>query len=494
MFDRTLRGMGTWKTYLQIENNTVWDVTSAVVTFPVDFTENVIANDFPSTLLTTIDSDTRFKKDGVQYRKVTGPLAIGRSASMACVLQLFTECPNDAFNLTLVFEDKKYLAVDVYQRQAYTTSDPVGVPLTGNNTQGTTDAFAVRQSGDKDAPPNVDSYGCNTLSLQQAPVPVPYAEWLGLLPDDRLLCDINLPGSHDSAAINPDRHTAASTQELSIPQQLVAGVRLLDVRLKVMGGPGTYWFMTCHGEVQPNEFEPFTQLLDECRTFLQLHPTETIVMSLKIDDWNGNDANPQEKQDVRDAIATVVGAYPIWPQTNTNGKADLPKLGDARSHIYLVNRIDDELHLGAPLDIDDNTTGQVTSMRYRNFELYVQDHYDFYNNTDKQDCITEKWGDFYNAFAQKVDGLTVVNFGSAVRTQTLHGLRLWGVYIDETMLTWFGQATAGGTRPRKLGWALMDYVTEPHKISVAPYFLNFTMLWVSSNFGYEDIPSQYHLV
>ena len=61
------------------------------------------------------------------------------------------------------------------------------------------------------------------------------AQWLNGLPDELPVGNINLPGTHNSAAIDPGRRTLHACQNFSIGEQLRAGIRLLDVRLKVLG-------------------------------------------------------------------------------------------------------------------------------------------------------------------------------------------------------------------------------------------------------------------
>jgi hypothetical protein len=55
--------------------------------------------------------------------------------------------------------------------------------------------------------------------------------WINdIIPPDCLLSSINLPGSHDSAAINRFISTPYACQISSITEQLEQGVRVLDIR------------------------------------------------------------------------------------------------------------------------------------------------------------------------------------------------------------------------------------------------------------------------
>ena len=60
------------------------------------------------------------------------------------------------------------------------------------------------------------------------------SNWMSYLKDDLLISDINIPGSHDCAAINKHSHSKWDRQDVSITEQLIRGIRLLDVRIAIM--------------------------------------------------------------------------------------------------------------------------------------------------------------------------------------------------------------------------------------------------------------------
>ena len=73
------------------------------------------------------------------------------------------------------------------------------------------------------------------------------ANWMSGISGDKMLYEINIPGTHDASmtwvyAPSYAAHTMhqyARTQLLSIPEQLNAGVRLFDVRISnVLGSMG----------------------------------------------------------------------------------------------------------------------------------------------------------------------------------------------------------------------------------------------------------------
>ena len=115
------------------------------------------------------------------------------------------------------------------------------------------------------------------------------ARWIErIIEPNTRICDIALPGTHDSAAINTAIHTPYACQDRTIEEQLYGGVRLLDIRIKVKERNNTFYFVTCHGDfgscLTMNEYEPLQSVLTTCREFLEKNKHEFIVMSLKFDD------------------------------------------------------------------------------------------------------------------------------------------------------------------------------------------------------------------
>lgn len=184
----------------------------------------------------------------------------------------------------------------------------------------------------------------------------------------------------------------------SIVDQLEGGVRLLDVRLKVKKNGSNYEFVTCHGDFGSysgvNEYHSFLSLMDGCKQFLSSYNTEMILMSLKIDDWNGLSG---ESNQVLRSLAGLLATYP------TTSSKNIPTLGSIRGKIHLFNRISDDLSLGTPIWWKDNTAG---SFAYHNsnrlHDVYVQDQYKNLPNFGYEDM---KLNLVTSAFAEKQFGV-----------------------------------------------------------------------------------------
>lgn len=259
------------------------------------------------------------------------------------------------------------------------------------------------------------------------------AHWLSALPDNLPISEINIPGSHNAAAINTKRRTRWTCQDHSITEQLNRGIRLLDIRLK----PKKFHFVTCHGHLGPfgvNEFQSLNSALEECTTFLKINPTETIIITVQIDDWRNT---PKHKHpEILQALQVQL------EQTKPIHPPHIPTLGQCRGRIFLINRINDNPELGVPIKIPDNTPGiKLTSTKDRQYEVYVQDQYKSLNKSDPE---THKLNLVTNALEHKRPGNILLNFASATKPFG----RL--IYIQKALSKYLNQ-------PHPLGWFLLDY-------------------------------------
>jgi hypothetical protein len=296
--------------------------------------------------------------------------------------------------------------------------------------------------------------------------PIDPARWLSALPDDLPICDINVPGSHNAAAINPERPTRWACQRHSITEQLQKGIRLLDIRLKPKkrrkprvpqpdyatsarhpptGQPTheadapAYEFTTCHGHLGPfgaNEFQPLSEVLEECTSFLSANPGETIIMTIQIDDWRR--APKQNHPQIIQVLKTTLTRVPLLRTP------DMPTLKACRGRIFLINRINDDPALGVPINIPDNTPGtSLEPTAQRHYEVYVQDQYKKLNRRNPE---AHKQRLTLEAQERKRPGALLLNFASATKPFGRF------VYIMEELSQYLT-----GQQPKQIGWLLLDY-------------------------------------
>ncbi|KAF8581565.1 PLC-like phosphodiesterase [Ramaria rubella] len=203
----------------------------------------------------------------------------------------------------------------------------------------------------------------------------PLTTWMGRLEDSTLIPTINVPGTHDTSTWNytgPDE-TTYRTQDISIFDQLNAGIRFLDIRFGL--DENTNILRVYHADVLLSSTASLEDVLWGLYHFLDNHPSETLLVSLKVD--HGDDSLPV--QQAAHALITGTSVRDYWVQSTS-----LPEnLGLARHKIILFSRFgydtaDDPsltpVGLNVAVGWDDNTAD--FSITYNTGELaYIEDLY-----------------------------------------------------------------------------------------------------------------------
>ncbi|WWC66582.1 uncharacterized protein I206_100485 [Kwoniella pini CBS 10737] len=101
------------------------------------------------------------------------------------------------------------------------------------------------------------------------------ANFLSRIPDVTPLGEITLPGTHESCAMYGYPISQCQQPATPIEQQLLDGIRFLDVRLRVVGEE----LLMYHGP-RPQR-STLSILLQVLHNFLETHPTETLILSIK---------------------------------------------------------------------------------------------------------------------------------------------------------------------------------------------------------------------
>ena len=109
-----------------------------------------------------------------------------------------------------------------------------------------------------------------------------YQAWMADVPDERKICDMCIPGSHDSGTNGVDNvlRFAACCQGMNIQSQWDYGCRAFDLRVRVDGKKLSLFhnFVPCNLE--------FWYALDRIKNRLKENPTETAIVIVKPE---GND-------------------------------------------------------------------------------------------------------------------------------------------------------------------------------------------------------------
>lgn len=106
---------------------------------------------------------------------------------------------------------------------------------------------------------------------------IPHTSWMQDIPDDTLVTELSLPGTHDSACIGGPLGFL-QTQNLDLSHQLIAGIRFLDIRLSHYQDN-----LFVHHDLVHME-KCYADVLDICSDFVGRFPSEAIFMSIKNED------------------------------------------------------------------------------------------------------------------------------------------------------------------------------------------------------------------
>ncbi|MCK4023372.1 phosphatidylinositol-specific phospholipase C [Streptococcus suis] len=183
-----------------------------------------------------------------------------------------------------------------------------------------------------------------------------YVDWMITIPDDRRLSDLSLPGTHDTMAYNGNIAfgNIARTQTMNLEQQLNSGIRYLDIRLAHRGN----YFQLHHGAVDLGY--NFDDVLQTVISFLESHPTETVLMRIKQEHTGENDRRMLE------LFTKYYEKYKesFWDREKSENPYN-PRLSEFRGKILILSDVysiyqginyrevikQDEYHLGSNWDL-----------------------------------------------------------------------------------------------------------------------------------------------
>jgi 1-phosphatidylinositol phosphodiesterase len=199
--------------------------------------------------------------------------------------------------------------------------------------------------------------------------------WMSALPGTLRLSRISIPGTHDSAARVEPLSGTAKCQDLSIADQLTAGIRYFDIRCRHLNNA----FAIYHGSV--DQKLTFNDVLNPIDSFLAANPNECVMMVVK--EEHTPDGNTRT---FAETFQSYLAANPARWWTGTT----VPTLTDARGKIVLVRRFGGYSGGINATNWPDNTAFLVNN-------LAVEDQYVVPDNNVKWERILTSLG---NAVAQ----------------------------------------------------------------------------------------------
>ncbi|GLY92807.1 phosphatidylinositol-specific phospholipase C domain-containing protein [Actinoplanes sp. NBRC 103695] len=199
-------------------------------------------------------------------------------------------------------------------------------------------------------------------------------DWMSRVPGDTSLARLSVPGTHDSLALcgysgdsgdtcDPLTTSLTKTQENhgysagTLTTQFTAGIRALDIRVRVDSGDAGVSFTVHHGTYY--QWANFADVLTKTRDFLAAHPRETILLHLKAectgetgscDDAGGYGNDEWRLKTLRSYLegkaytgegdesrpATDWSSLFWTPSVTGTSQADIPTLGETRGKIVLL--------------------------------------------------------------------------------------------------------------------------------------------------------------
>ncbi len=154
-------------------------------------------------------------------------------------------------------------------------------------------------------------------------------DWMKNFPDNCLISEINIPGTHDSCARFIRFSHITRCQDKGITQQLEMGVRFIDLRVKLHKKKLilVHGITTCYEDEKKKTPLLLEKVITECRKFLSANPSETILLSLKRDDG----VSSEETFDF--FFKNHIKNDAFWYLENR-----IPTLAETRGKIVLLNR------------------------------------------------------------------------------------------------------------------------------------------------------------
>ncbi|KDQ12285.1 hypothetical protein BOTBODRAFT_161818 [Botryobasidium botryosum FD-172 SS1] len=297
------------------------------------------------------------------------------------------------------------------------------------------------------------------------------------MPDSMPLSTIVLPGTHQSLSLYWFPFSQCQSRRCTLYHQLHMGIRFFDVRLSVIGSE----LIAAHGIL--SQHLPFADALDTIASFLSSHPSETMVMSIKQEDFEtvpGLTFSALVKQ-------YVYKEKSMWWLANR-----IPNLGEARGKVVLFSRFG-----GDGFGWDDGTEGMGIKPtiwpdnRKDGFEWYCKDTrvvtHDWYGIPSFL-SIPEKFASasailrvplepqnedlpitFFSAssFPFAFPPVVARGFGWPRYRLGMEGVNSRvGRWLAEVLTAEGSEKDAHGAGGEKIrGWVLMDYFDEPEGIT-----------------------------
>jgi 1-phosphatidylinositol phosphodiesterase len=268
-------------------------------------------------------------------------------------------------------------------------------------------------------------------------------DWMSTLNGSHTLDKYSIPGTHDSGT----QHTgdgAAHTQNFGIADQLLDGIRFLDIRLDGITDFDSD-LVVKHGCILC--FLSFGDVLNACKHFLAGHPGETIIMLVnKSGCLFGDIASRFRSYLDRDEYA---GLFYLGEH--------MPKLDEVRGKIVIFRRFKSDDPNGMGVDLsdgwEDNETFSLTTPQGVRFE--IEDEYKQHDTHKKlvavEACVN-------SALVNSNDGVMYITYNSiSAGGHTPYQYAWGGSGVDPIMNPSLETFLYGKPGNRRFGVVMLDY-------------------------------------
>lgn len=194
------------------------------------------------------------------------------------------------------------------------------------------------------------------------------SDWMKWVPSEVRLSQLSLPGTHDTLSFYGG--DIAVTQSLSIAEQLESGVRVLDIRTRIVlqdgetgsTTDGSVWDLRVYHGIIDQRAELEVDVCKPVRDFLLAHPTETVLMRLGTagvpepspSKYTDADGDEQEIDNTGGSYDPIVRDYLTrgacgdvimeWAPKDNNGMSlrgaaldnYIPSLGETRGKLVII--------------------------------------------------------------------------------------------------------------------------------------------------------------
>jgi 1-phosphatidylinositol phosphodiesterase len=259
------------------------------------------------------------------------------------------------------------------------------------------------------------------------------ADWMARQEDTRTLASLSIPGTHDAGARFEPIAGLAKTQELTIAEQLDAGVRFFDIRCRHYQDG----FLIYHGAVDQNQ--TYADVLATMTGFLDAHPDEALIVSIQ------EEATPDKNTRSFEATFTSYLDPARWSLATA-----VPTLGAVRGKLVLLRRFAATGVGGLDATAWPDDSPQPFTI---GGQLRVQDAYTVLDNDLKWSRITA----LVDEARADPDGLLYLNFTSGKRE--IDGLSNIPVVSDAINPRLDTLLADPANRAAHLGVLVMDHVT-----------------------------------